>query len=67
MSEFSFKKDLETIYLNENFWYCLTDGGYINPSDVLDNPDQIDELNKAIQLISKFEFELIRLGILGEC
>lgn len=37
------------------FWYDLTDGGYIKPSEILENPDDIANVEKAIAIVKEFE------------
>ncbi len=39
----------------EEFWYDLTDGGYIKPADILADPEQITKLSEAIDLVYSFE------------
>ena len=48
-----FKEDAD-VY-TEEFWYDLTDGGYIKPEDVLDDREQIANLRAAIELVWSFE------------
>lgn len=52
--KFKFKKKLGPVY-NEEFWYDLTDGGYIKPKDLLEDQKQIDKLQQAIDLVKDFE------------
>lgn len=40
---------------NEGFWYSLTIGGYLYPEDVLENQEDIDKVNKAIEILTEFE------------
>lgn len=37
------------------FWYDLTDGGYLNPEDILENKEDVERVNKAIAVIKDFE------------
>ena len=37
------------------FWYDLTDGGYLNPEDILTNPEDVEEVKRAIAIVKKFE------------
>ena len=39
----------------EEFWYDLTDGGYIKPENVLADEEQIAKLQAAIDLVRSFE------------
>ena len=47
-------KPREPIY-SEDFWYDLTDGGYIKPEELLRDPDTILAVKEAIAIINKFE------------
>ena len=51
--EWNFKEGVE-IY-TEEFWYDLTDGGYIKPENVLADEEQISKLQAAIDLVRSFE------------
>ena len=51
--EWNFKEGVE-IY-TEEFWYDLTDGGYIKPENVLADEEQITKLQAAIDLVRSFE------------
>jgi len=48
-----FKKDAAVH--TEEFWYDITDGGYIIPGDLLEDKKQAEELIKAIKLVVSFE------------
>lgn len=37
------------------FWYDLTLGGYFDPTEVLADPDQIEEVYKALNLLKSLE------------
>lgn len=52
--EFKFKDDVQSIECDD-FWYDITDGGYLDPSEVLEDPDQIKQLNDAISLVYEFQ------------
>ncbi len=49
----NFKEGVE-VY-TEEFWYDLTDGGYIKPENVLADEEQIAKLQAAIDLVRSFE------------
>lgn len=51
--DWNFKEDVE-VY-TEEFWYDLTDGGYIKPENVLADEEQIAKLQAAIDLVRSFE------------
>ncbi len=55
--DWEFKKDCRSVNLDE-FWYDLTDGGYIDPSELLENKEQIKKLQDAIELVESFQFAL---------
>lgn len=40
---------------NEGFWYALTDGGYLNPEDILEYQEDIDKVHKAIKIVKEFQ------------
>ncbi len=60
-----FKKNIEPIYTSE-FWYDLTDGGYINPKLILEE-DDAKRVIDAIRIIKEFEEKAIKMGIVIEC
>ncbi len=37
------------------FWYDLTGGGHIDPEDILEKKEDIDKVNKAIQIVMEYE------------
>lgn len=39
----------------EDFWYDLTDGGYLDPYDVLENTEDADKVAEAIQVLLQFQ------------
>ncbi|MEE3609390.1 hypothetical protein [Avibacterium paragallinarum] len=51
-----FKKNAKPIYTND-LWYDLFDGGYIKPSELLADKDDIEKVEQAIKLIKKFTDE----------
>ena len=38
-----------------DFWYGLTDGGYLNPLEILENPDDTQEVINAITVLQEFK------------
>ena len=38
-----------------DFWYDLTSGGYLKPEDILENLEDIEQVNKAIDILRDFE------------
>ena len=39
----------------DEFWYDLTDGGYLNPDEILENPEDAKRVKDAIAVIKEFE------------
>lgn len=37
-----------------DFWYDLTDGGYIKPEEMCVNPDDAAQVNDAIRVLERF-------------
>ena len=48
----SFKRDAEPV-VSSDFWYDLTDGGYIKPENFLDT-EGAKRVSKAVNLLKKF-------------
>lgn len=61
--KFNFKK-LEDPIFTDDFWYDLTDGGYIKPENVLEDESQIKSVREAIGLLNSFESQLRKNGLL---
>lgn len=61
-----FKENVEELPTSEDFWYALNDGGYIKPEEIIADPKQLEELQKAIALVLDFEQELVDSGIMTE-
>jgi len=61
--KFNFKNLNEPIFLHDEFFYSLTEG-YLNPSKVLKDKAQIEELEKAIKLIKSFQNQTIENKII---
>lgn len=40
---------------SSDFWYDLTDGGSLNPSEILVNKKDIIKVNDAIRILREFE------------
>lgn len=53
MEEYKIKEGLEIS--TSDFWYDLTMGGYVDPKEILENKEDIEEVLKAIEIIRKFE------------
>lgn len=50
-----FKKNVEPQGSSDGFWYDITDGGYITPEELLDDPMQLSQLQEAVKLVKSFE------------
>lgn len=46
-----------------DFWYDLTDGGYIRPQDILCEPKQITRVNEALKVLLDFKRSLEQAGM----
>jgi hypothetical protein len=49
-----------------DFWYDLTDGGYIKPKDLLENLDDILSVERAKELLLEFKRQAEAQGVLEE-
>ena len=38
-----------------DFWYDLTDGGYLKPEEILENPSDVKRVKEAIAVIIEFQ------------
>jgi len=47
------KKDLEVF--TGDFWYDLTDGGYIKPEEILVNTKDVRKVEEAITVLMDFQ------------
>ena len=47
------KKGLEIS--SADFWYDLTEGGYLIPVEICENPEDAAKVNEAIKVISDFQ------------
>ena len=43
-----------------DFWYDLTDGGYIKPEEILKNSEDVMAVDNAIAVLRKFKNACIR-------
>ena len=56
VKEYKLKKGINPEeYGVEDFWYDLTDGGYIDPEALLDNEKDIKEVREAIMVLESYE------------
>ena len=47
------KKGLEIS--SSDFWYDLTDGGYLNPHEICENKEDADKVVEAIKIVQEFQ------------
>lgn len=59
-----FKKG-QSVYTSD-FWYDLTDGGYIRPEELLEDPKEAEKVNDAIETLRKFRDEARDAGVIEE-
>ena len=64
--EWKFKKDIEPQGSSDGFWYDITDGGYIRPEEILDDEEQVEKVNAAVDLLIDFEEALARADLLNK-
>ena len=64
--EWDFKKDAEKCGSSDGMWYDLTDGGYINPEELLEYKEQREQLYEAIRCLESFEAALKKANLLEE-
>jgi hypothetical protein len=39
----------------DDFWYDITDGGYLKPEEILESDEDIKQVNSAIKILKEFE------------
>jgi len=39
----------------DDFWYDLTSGGYLKPDEILENKEDIEKVNDAINILEEFQ------------
>jgi len=64
--KWKFKEDARPQGGSDGFWYDITDGGYIDPSKVLADKQQLDELLKAVTLVKSFEDSMTENELINE-
>lgn len=63
--DWKFKKDIKPVSSSE-FWYDITDGGYIRPEEMLADSEQNKKLQEAIDLVISFHDALEENNLLEE-
>ena len=38
-----------------DFWYDLTDGGYLKPDEICENPEDAKKVEEAVKVIKDFQ------------
>lgn len=61
--KFNFKAIEEAIY-STDLYYDLTNGGYIKPSELLADAEQIKQVEQAIQIVYEFLEQAESNGVL---
>lgn len=54
-SRIKIKREKRYSVSTSDFWYDLTDGGYISPRDLCENPSDARRIEQAIELILDFQ------------
>jgi hypothetical protein len=47
------KKNCEA-WIKNDFWYDLTDGGYLDPEKICENKKDVDRVKSAIAILKEF-------------
>jgi hypothetical protein len=47
------KKNCE-VYLKDDFWYDLTDGGYLKPEEICEDEEDVKRIKEAIAVLKDF-------------
>jgi hypothetical protein len=64
--DWKFKEDAEAQGSSAGFWYDITDGGYLNPAEVLADEYQIAKVNAAVKTLESFELAMEAEGLIQE-
>ena len=64
--EWKFKENAAPQGSSDGFWYDITRGGYIKPEDVLADPEQLEKVTEAVNVLESFEAALESAGLLEE-
>ncbi len=48
----NWKKNVKIV--TSDFWYDLVDGGYIKPSELLEDKNEVDRIEEAIKTLRSF-------------
>ena len=66
MIKWQFKKGLERVGGSDGFWYDITDGGYIQAKDLLEDLFQVRAVEDAIKVLEEFKGALEANELLNE-
>lgn len=64
--DWQFKQDAPMQGSSNDFWYDMTDGGYIKPELVLADAEQLRLVSEAVALLKDFERALEDACLLNE-
>lgn len=62
--KFEFKPRDEAYGSCDGFWYDLTDGGYIKPTEFLVNLEQVKAVEDAVKLLESFKSQAEEAGVM---
>jgi hypothetical protein len=48
--------------VSDDFWYDLTDGGYIVPEELLEDAADVERVNEALKTLNEFREALEQSG-----
>lgn len=66
MIDWKFKENAEPQGSSDGFWYDITDGGYIDPEELLAENEQLVKLEDALEIVRSFEKALKDNELLNE-
>lgn len=66
--KFKFKHDIEegSVGISNGFFYDITHGGYIDPHELLEDPEQAEAVLEAAAILMEFEDQLCNEGLMAE-
>lgn len=64
--EFKFKEGAQAYIGSEDVFYAMTDGGYLSPSSVLEDPAQAKMVSDAVWLVHEFISACFDHGVIEE-
>jgi hypothetical protein len=64
--KFRFKENATAEIGSENPFYALTDGGYLDPEDVLADQEQAKQVQQAVKVVKAFIDACFAEGVIEE-